>query len=487
MATIPVAPSKLADLVDVDLLVLPVREDEGAVLAVAVPENVAGFSVPAAFDEDYARSTGTGAGETTAIRGFGGPSLLLVGIGSGDLEGWRRFGAAATRAGRPGQHVALVVPPKDAVAQEAATLGALLATYRFDRHRSTKREGIGSITVASPSIVGLDKAVASAATTADAVAFAKDLINEPAGHLSPSEMAKRAAARLKAAKHTTVEVWEKARIEKEKLGGLLGVAQGSLEPPRLVIGRYVPEKATAKTPHIVLVGKGVTFDSGGLSLKTGAGMMTMKTDMSGAAIVLAALSACDDLGVKVKVTAIAPMTENMPSGNAVRPGDVLTARNGKTMEILNTDAEGRLILADALCLGAEMEPTVMIDVATLTGAQVVALGSEIAASYATDQALSNALFDAGEAEGEHNWPMPLPTYYRSHIDSEVADMKNIGKTGEAGSVSAALFLQEFVGETTWAHLDIAGPGRSEAESGYKTRGATAFSLRTLLTYLRSLR
>ena len=254
-----------------------------------------------------------------------------------------------------------------------------------------------------------------------------------------------------------------------------------------MIGRYVPEKATAKTPHIVLVGKGVTFDSGGLSLKTGAGMMTMKTDMSGAAIVVAALGACDDLGVKVKVTAIAPMTENMPSGSAVRPGDVLTARNGKTMEILNTDAEGRLILADALCIGAEMEPTVMIDVATLTGAQVVALGSDIAASYATDQALSNALFDAGEAEGEHNWPMPLPAYYRSHIDSEVADMKNIGKTGEAGSVSAALFLQEFVGETTWAHFDIAGPGRSEVESGYKTRGATAFSLRTLLTYLRTLR
>ncbi len=487
--SVPVEAVKLTELEGIDFLAVPVLATPTIGLAAGVLPSVSGIVVPTTIDAAWATTASFSAapGSVFAIRSFEGPTLLLVGVGGGDAEGWRRFGATATRATSTGASLALVVPGGDAPAQEAATTGALLATYKFNTHRTTPERSIASLTVASSSRTGLERSVEAGRVIAEAVEFAKDLINEPPGHLSPSEMAKRSAARLKTSGPLTkVEVWEKARIEKERLGGLLGVAQGSAEPPRLVRGTYTPAKDTAKTRHVVLVGKGVTFDSGGLSLKTGAGMMTMKTDMSGAAVVLAALSACEALGVKVKVTAIAPMTENMPSGTAIRPGDVLTARNGKTMEILNTDAEGRIILADALCLGAELEPTTMIDVATLTGAQVVALG-DIAAAYANDPALSSALFDAGALEGEHNWPMPLPPQFRSHIDSEIADMKNIGKTGVAGSISAALFLEEFVGSTTWAHLDIAGPGRSESDSGYQTRGGTAFSLRTLLRYLRQLR
>jgi leucyl aminopeptidase len=485
---VTITAAKLTELRSADVLALPLTAEPAIGYAAEVAARIAGLEIPAGVDAQWATKTnyGAGAGEVFALRSLSGPTLLLIGIGAGDDEGWRKFGAAAARGGAAKQTVGMVVPAGNAEAQEAAATGALLATYKFNTHKSNKTESVAKIVIASASKVGLDKSLAAAKATADAVAFAKDLINEPPGHLSPTEMAKRAAAKLKTAGVSTkVEVWEKARIEKERLGGLLGVAQGSIEPPRLVKATYTPAKATAKTAHIVLVGKGVTFDSGGLSLKPAGSMMRMKTDMSGAAIVLGVIAACESLGIKVKVTAFAPMTENMPSGTAIRPSDVLTARNGKTMEVLNTDAEGRLILADALCLGTELKPTAMIDVATLTGAQVVALG-DIAAAFATTKELSDALFQAGAREGEHNWPMPLPPQFRSHIDSDIADMKNIGKTGEAGSISAALFLKEFVGDTQWAHLDIAGPSDAMSDNGYLTRGGTAFSLRTILRYLREL-
>ncbi len=485
---VTIAAAKLTELRTADVVALPVTAEPAIGFAAEVAARIAGLEIPSGIDAKWATKVNfsASAGETFALRSLSGPTLLLIGIGAGDSEGWRKFGAAAVRSASAKQAVGIVVPAANADLQEAAATGALLATYKFTTHKSNKAESVAKIVVACSSKTGLDKAVAAARATADAVSFAKDLINEPPGHLSPTELATRAAAKLKGVGTSTkVEVWEKARIQKERLGGLLGVAQGSIEPPRLVKATYTPAKSTAKTPHIVLVGKGVTFDSGGLSLKPPGSMMRMKTDMSGAAIVLGVVAACGSLGIKVKVTAFAPMTENMPSGTAIRPSDVLTARNGKTMEVLNTDAEGRLILADALCLGTELKPTVMIDVATLTGAQVVALG-DIAAAFATTKELSDALFQAGEREGEPNWPMPLPAQFRSHIDSDIADMKNTGKSGEAGSISAALFLKEFVGDTQWAHLDIAGPSDAAGDSGYLTRGGTAFSLRTILRYLRDL-
>jgi leucyl aminopeptidase len=237
---------------------------------------------------------------------------------------------------------------------------------------------------------------------------------------------------------------------------------------------------------VALVGKGVTFDSGGLSLKPADAMMAMKTDMTGSAIVMAATSVASRLGLRVRLTAIAPLTENLVGDNATKPGDVLTIRNGMTIEVLNTDAEGRLILADGLSLAAETEADAIIDVATLTGAQNVALGDEVGAMFASSDELAAQLLTASSRSGEALWRMPLVEGYESHIESDVADMKNIGKPPKAGSIIGALILRRFTSEKPWAHLDIAGPSRSDAARGYTTKGATAFSLRTLVEYLRAL-
>jgi leucyl aminopeptidase len=332
--------------------------------------------------------------------------------------------------------------------------------------------------------------VVRGARAAAAVAAARDLINTPASDLTTALLSERFGALLSDEAGTTVEVWDEERIAEERLGGLLGVSRGSLEPPRLVRAKYEPAHpltVDGRTPHVVLVGKGITFDSGGLSLKTAEGMSTMKTDMSGAAIVMAALSACADLAVRVRVTAIAPITENMPGARALKPGDVLTMRNGSTVEVLNTDAEGRLVLADALSLAAEIDPPpdAVIDVATLTGAATVALGTGIAPVFGSDEELVERVRRAGKEAGERLWPMPLPEDYAEHIDSEVADMKNTGRAGQAGAIAAALLLERFTGGLPWAHLDIAGTGRAAEASGYLSKGGTAFGVRTLLALLAS--
>ena len=277
-----------------------------------------------------------------------------------------------------------------------------------------------------------------------------------------------------------VEIWTESKIRDENLGGLLGVGSGSAEPTRVVYAIYQPPVSIA---HVALVGKGITFDSGGLSIKTGEGMMAMKTDMSGAAIVMATLSVVARLGLPVRVTAIAPMTENLSGDRAMRPGDVLTTRNGMTIEVLNTDAEGRLVLADALALAVEANPDAIIDVATLTGAQTVALGDEIGGLFASTDELAQLLSDAGERSGETLWRLPLASRYEKHIESDIADMKNMGKAGKAGAISAALILQRFTDGRPWAHLDIAGPGRADATRGYVTKGATAFGTRALVEFL----
>jgi leucyl aminopeptidase len=285
--------------------------------------------------------------------------------------------------------------------------------------------------------------------------------------------------------HVSVEIWTEPRIREERLGGLLGVGEGSAQPTRLVYATYDPSPDEV-LPHIALVGKGVTFDSGGLSLKTGPGMMTMKTDMTGAAIVMAALSIASQLQLAVKVTAIAPMTENLPSDRATKPGDVLTIRNGMTIEVLNTDAEGRLILADGLSLAVEANPDAIIDVATLTGAQVVALGDEVGALFASTDELANYFRDASDRSGEPFWRMPLHSSYWSQVESDVADMKNVGKVGVGGTIVAALILEKFTDGRPWAHLDIAGPARSDSARGYATKGATAFGARTIVEFLEAV-
>jgi leucyl aminopeptidase len=261
------------------------------------------------------------------------------------------------------------------------------------------------------------------------------------------------------------------------MGGVLGVGNGSDRPPRFLRLEYAP--ANAKST-LALVGKGVVFDSGGLSLKTAGGMETMKTDMSGAAAVIAAMSTLRDLGVKTRVIAYVPLVENMPSGAAMRPGDVLTMRNGKTVEVLNTDAEGRLILADALSLASEEGADAIIDLATLTGAVTMALGDKIAGLMGTDDAWVTQVSEAAERAGERMWHLPLPEDYRRNLDSEIADLRNISSGGGAGTLTAGLFLKEFAGDAPWVHLDIAGTARASSEDGETSKGGTGYGVRTLI-------
>ncbi len=308
------------------------------------------------------------------------------------------------------------------------------------------------------------------------------MVNEPAGSLGPKEFV-AAAKKLLTGSGVRVTVLEEAQIRKQKLGGLLGVNAGSDEPPRFLKVTYSPKNARGS---LALVGKGVTFDSGGLSLKPAKAMEQMKTDMGGAAAVVGAMSALRDAGVRAKVVAYVPLTENMPNGSATRPGDVLTIRNGKTVEVLNTDAEGRLILADALSMAAEDGPDAIVDLATLTGACLVALGEKIAGLMGNNDDVVEQLEAAAERAGEPVWHLPLPDDYRSMLDSEIADLQNIGGQW-GGSLTAGLFLEEFVDDVPWAHLDIAGPARANKDDGELVRGGTGFGVRTLVEFASSFR
>jgi len=418
-------------------------------------------------------------------------SLMLVGIdGDPTADAWRRIGARARREAERRGAKRVAVDLGDAVAQhEALTAvveGFLLAGYRFDRYKRDRK----APTVAQLTLVG-DKApkpaewkpvLEAAASVAGLVFAARDLVNEPPSVATPSFIAKHAERLAVETRGLKVEVWSGHRLEREGMNGLIAVARGSHEEPRFIQLRYAPPGAKKR---VALVGKGITFDSGGLSLKPAKSMETMKYDMAGAATVLSAVAAVAKLGLPVAVTAYAPATENLPGDRAQKPGDVITFMNGKTAEVLNTDAEGRLVLADALALAAKTKPDVIVDLATLTGAARVALGASIAAVLGNDQATIDALIRAGKAAGEPLWQLPLVKEYREDIRSPIADMKNIGGP-EAGTITAALFLEEFVGDTKWAHLDIAGPAFAERETALSGKGATAFGVRLLVEWLRAL-
>ncbi len=448
------------------------------------------------------RQTGDTDGPSAAVA-VPPPGIVLVGVGESSafcadrgLESLRRASAAFVRAVGGGESAILLLAAVSDLAvgrsAEAAAVGAALADYRYDDYRSGDRpERLESLIlgVGAPSDVS---AVGDGATRgvriAESVALARDLVNEPPSSLTPLKLADTFVRTLAGRAGLTVEVWDEDRIAEERLGGLLGVSRGSAQPPRLVRVEYQPPDAVVidgRVPHLALVGKGITFDSGGLSLKTAGGMETMKTDMGGAAAVLGALDAAAALGARIRITAFAPLTENMPGGSATKPGDVLTARNGKTIEVLNTDAEGRLVLADGLSLAAEAEPDAVVDLATLTSAAVVALGKEIAGLLGTGDHIVEEVRAAAARAGEPVWPLPLPDDYRDHIESEIADMRNVGRAGQAGSISAALLLAEFVGDVPWAHLDIAGPARSDENTRYLTKGGTGFGVRTLVELVTS--
>lgn len=434
--------------------------------------------------------TGKSGQSLIAYRADSDQVALFIGVGENpDRESFRRAGAQAVRS------LAKEVAEAEFIAADlsgdlvgAFVEGSVLGHYRYDFLRGkgfdpTSRSQLGTLLVStSGDLDSISGQVSRSAAIANATCLARDLINEHAATMTPTRFAELASEI--AQKHGLIIcVWNKEQIEKESLGGLLAVSRGSVQEPRFVKVSYRPKGTAATAKAVALVGKGITFDSGGLSIKSGDGMMTMKTDMSGAAAVLATMSALRDLDVAIPVDGYMALTENMPSGSATKPGDVLVARNGKTIEVLNTDAEGRLVLADALSLATEDGPSEIIDLATLTGACVVALGREIAGVMGNDQALVDLVLRAGDEAGEPLWQLPLPDRYKKHIESDVADMKNIGAPGAAGTLSAALLLKEFVGDTPWAHLDIAGPSRSDSEDGYVRKGGTGFGVRTLCAFL----
>jgi leucyl aminopeptidase len=427
-------------------------------------------------------------GETLAVPTSGklrAEAAVLVGVGEVDkltVDDLRRAAAAiarrATKAASLATTLASVAPglPRADAAQAVAE-GIVLGAYQFlDYKRDGKPTKLSRVNVISDGGNEVRAALQRGSVIADAVVWARDRVNTPAKEKPPAEMAAE-ARRLLRNRGVTVQVLDVRQLEQQRLGGVLGVGQGSDQTPRFLKLTYSPTGARGKP--LAFVGKGVVFDSGGLSLKTGAGMETMKCDMSGAAAVIGAMSALRELGVKTRVTAYVPLVENMPSGHAIRPGDVLRIRNGKTVEVLNTDAEGRLILADALSLASEDKPAAVVDLATLTGACVVALGEKIAGLMGNDDEWASQVRAAADRVGERVWPLPLPDDYRKGLESSVADVKNIGPR-EGGAITAALFLQEFVDGVPWVHLDIAGPAFLSSDDGYLPKGGTGFGVRTLL-------
>ena len=441
--------------------------------------------LPAGLDRgDLGRLGFTAKVEQVQVVPAEGRLVVAVGLGPADgvdPDGLRRASACLARAVRGRRSLALdLASATDAVpgpeAARAVVEGTALALYRFG-YKSTKDEDrLGKVTLVGSTAAGIRTAVEHATAVVEGVKLARDLVNEPGGSLTPPKFANR-VRRMARDRGLTVKVLDEAAIKRARLGGLLGVSRGSTQPPRFVELTWTPKGRPKGT--IALVGKGLTFDSGGLSIKSGVGMMDMKMDMGGAAAVVGAMSVLPVLAPRCRVRAYLPMTDNMLGGDATRPGDVLTIRNGKTIEVLNTDAEGRLVLADALSLASEAKPDAIVDLATLTGACMVALGPRIAGLMGRDDFLAQ-VEGASARTGERVWRLPLPADYRRMVDSPVADMKNIGGP-HGGAITAGLILGEFVADgIPWAHLDIAGPAFADGDDCEVTRGGTGFGVRLLV-------
>jgi len=422
---------------------------------------------------------------------FAADAVLLVGVGKKDAfdlvasrRALGRIGGIARRFGTAATTFALAFGAKQSAdAVQAAAEGLALGAYRFDRYR-TKKDPSGPVTRVV--IAGSSRWDAKAARAAlkraevivDAVCWARDLVNTPAADMSPAAIAREAQAMARQV-GLTCKVWTEAQLKQGGFGGIIGVGQGSVNPPRMIELTYT---GAGRATPLALTGKGIAFDSGGLSIKPADGMETMKCDMGGAASILATMKVLARLRPKINVIAAIPSSENMPSGSAQRPGDVITHRGGITSEVLNTDAEGRLILADSLAYLAEKRPSLIVDTATLTGACVVALGADITGVMGNDDDLVHEIVAAGEAVGEPTWQLPLHRDYRPMIDSKVADVKNIGKR-YGGAITAALFLAEFVGETPWCHMDIAGPAFADGAHDLGPAGGTGAPVRTLVRFV----
>jgi leucyl aminopeptidase len=432
-------------------------------------------------------------GELTLIHTLGkipSPRVLVAGLGKADkftLDKVRTISAGAARYLRRARcqtvatitHGAGIAGLDPEACAQAIAEGTLLGLYRFGRHKKppedeTEVTELVLVEFDEARLDALRRGVDRGVTLAEAANFARDLANEPSNVLTPAELAARAQAWAQDA-GLECEIFDKPWMEQQGMGALLGVAQGSAQPPKFIVLRY----KGGGSQHLVLVGKGITFDTGGISIKPAQGMEEMKGDMSGGAAVIAAMGAIARLKPQIAVTAVVPATENMPGGSAIKPGDVLRAMTGTTIEVINTDAEGRLILADGLGYARQQSPTATVDVATLTGAISVALGNVAMGAMTNSEPLYARVQRASEASGEKVWQLPMYDEYKEQIKSDVADIKNTGGRG-AGSITAAFFLKEFVDETPWVHLDMAGVDFYEKEKGVIVKGASGIPVRTLV-------
>ena len=471
------------------LALLSVKDGEGARIAA-----VDGLE-PATRDYlDSALSTvgATGAeDEIHRFAGVPGDDRLVLVTGSGlsqdpadeDAEAVRRAAGAAARAlADTAGKASFLFPAATQVLAAAVAEGALFGAYSFNTYRTKPTRPLAGVTVHTPIASKVRPTAKRAQILATHQAWARDLINTPPLDLYPESFADRAKKYFADTK-VRVQVLDEKALAKQGCGGLIGVGRGSARPPRLVKLTYKPARAKA---HVALVGKGITFDSGGLCLKPATGMITMKDDMSGAAVVAATTAAVAELGLPVAITAYLCLAENMTGADAQRPGDVVTMHNGKSVEIINTDAEGRLVMADGLSFASEIQPDLVIDVATLTGAAVLSLGPRTTAVLSNDDDTRDEVLAAAKTVGEAMWPIPLLHHLKAEMKSHVADIKHTGRR-EGGMITAALFLEEFVGNGAdgepipWAHLDIAGPAYNDGTPyGYTPTGATGHAVRTLV-------
>ena len=468
-------------------------DDKRLPSAIAALDRQAGGRIAAVLGAERFQGKPGAVTHVHLANGFGASRVVVTGLGSrkdSGAEMVRRAAALGLRRARDlgARTVALDVLGDRLSVRErahAAVEGAILGTYVFDRYKREKSDKA----VETLRVVAADAKQAREVTEgarrgqifAESTWLARDLINAPANDIHPTYIAEVARQVAREGK-LKLKVLERDECAKLGMGAFLGVAQGSPEqPPKFIHLTYTPSGRVAK--RVAIIGKGITFDSGGLDLKSAEGMSRMKNDMSGAAAVLGIMKALPKLGAKVEVHGFIAATENMPSGTAFRPGDVLRAMNGTTIEIGNTDAEGRLTLADALCYAAQfVKPQEMIDMATLTGACVVALGSLCSGLMASDQRLADRLLAAARAAGERVWQLPLIDEYKEQFRSDVADLNNTGGRN-GGAITAGLFLREFAGDIPWAHLDIAGPAFIDKDSPLGPKGATGVAVRTILTYL----
>ncbi|HEY9316253.1 leucyl aminopeptidase [Williamsia sp.] len=475
---------------DVLVIGLTSAEEDGAP-SLVIGEGLFDDATASAIDDALAAVGAKGsAGELTKLpapAGLGVTSVLAVGLGSPDkLDDAEHVRRQAGVAARSLQGVATAVTSLPAADLAAAAEGFFLGAYRFDEFRSTPPEKapLAAVGLIVPAVdkttqAELDRAKA----IARAVSIARDFVNTPPSHLFPEEFADRAKA-LGSAAGLKVEILDESALDKAGYGGIIGVGKGSSRPPRLV---RLSHSAGKKAKTVALVGKGITFDTGGISIKPAAGMENMTSDMGGAAAVIATAILAADLDVGVNVIATVPMAENMPSSTAQRPGDVLTQYGGKTVEVINTDAEGRLILADAIVRACEDEPDYLIDTATLTGAQMVALGTRTPGVMGTDD-FRDRVASISQAEGESGWPMPFPEELRPDLDSRVADLANVTNHRWGGMLSAGIYLREFVAkDVQWVHIDIAGPAfNTGGPWGYTGKGGTGVPVRTIFAVLEDI-